>query len=155
MGSRTHLAWRLSTCCCSRVLACADCFHWKCAVPLCGRQRGIPTAPSSSAAMSLASSKPGRRRGKTSETSSGIRKQVICMLRAADVVSCACIRVPAAACMQGGAARGRKREGKHYRYLRNGHWHGQYPVNVDRALMTVTPVTDFLQNGSNWVRAYS
>ena len=30
--------------------------------------------------------------------------------------------------MQGGAARGRKREGKHYRYLRNGHWHGQYPV---------------------------
>ena len=31
----------------------------------------------------------------------------------------------------------------------------QCPVNVDRALMTVTHGTDFLQNGSNWVRAYS
>ena len=29
----------------------------------------------------------------------------------------------------------------------------QSPLNVDRALMTVTPVTDFLHNGSNWVRA--
>ena len=28
------------------------------------------------------------------------------MLRAADVVSCACIRVPAAACMQAGSVRG-------------------------------------------------
>ena len=27
------------------------------------------------------------------------------------------------------------------------------PLNVDRALMTVTPVTDFLQNGSDYVRA--
>ena len=26
-------------------------------------------------------------------------------------------------------------------------------VNVDRSLMTVTPVTDFLQNGSDYVRA--
>ena len=31
----------------------------------------------------------------------------------------------------------------------------QCPVNADRALMTVTYVTDFLHNGSNWVRAYS
>ena len=27
------------------------------------------------------------------------------------------------------------------------------PLNADRALMTVTPVTDFLQNGSDYVRA--
>ena len=33
-------------------------------------------------------------------------KQVICMLRAADVVSCACMRVLAAACMQAGSVRG-------------------------------------------------
>jgi hypothetical protein len=33
-------------------------------------------------------------------------KQVICMLRAADVVSCACMRVPAAACMQAGSVQG-------------------------------------------------
>ena len=29
----------------------------------------------------------------------------------------------------------------------------QCPVNADRALMTVTHVTDFLHNGSDWVRA--
>ena len=27
------------------------------------------------------------------------------------------------------------------------------PLNADRALMTVTHATDFLQNGSNWVNA--
>ena len=29
----------------------------------------------------------------------------------------------------------------------------QSPLNADRALMTVTHVTDFLHNGSDWVRA--
>ena len=27
------------------------------------------------------------------------------------------------------------------------------PLNADRALMTVTPITDFLQNGSDYVKA--
>ena len=31
--------------------------------------------------------------------------------------------------------------------------YGQCPVNADRALMTVTHITDFVHNGSDWVQA--